>query len=135
MPSPPALPPTILATLRHPPSLRYLHTILAHMLTGRSESTGIINTHDAYFLWCMSHGHVIDLAYFIALAIQHQMERHRKGVIFIRPYVTQLAWHFRLLNTAAQSSSLTLMGQMSPQGISSMLSMRMIENRRATFPP
>ncbi|PPR95092.1 hypothetical protein GOBAR_AA25574 [Gossypium barbadense] len=54
-----------------PPSLRYLHAILAHTITERQESTGVINTHDAYFLWCMSHGHVIDLAYFIALAIQH----------------------------------------------------------------
>ncbi|PPS00225.1 hypothetical protein GOBAR_AA20441 [Gossypium barbadense] len=50
-----------------------------------------------------------------------------RGVISIEPYVTRLAQHFGLLNTAAQSSSLTLIGQMSPQGISSMLSMRMIE--------
>ncbi|PPS00933.1 hypothetical protein GOBAR_AA19730 [Gossypium barbadense] len=54
-----------------PPSLRYLHAILAHTIIGMQESTGVINTHDAYFLWCMSHGHVIDLSYFIALAIQH----------------------------------------------------------------
>ncbi|PPS18568.1 hypothetical protein GOBAR_AA02005 [Gossypium barbadense] len=54
-----------------PPSLRYLHTILAHTIIGRRESTGIVNTHNAYFLWCMSQGHVIDLAYFIALVIQH----------------------------------------------------------------
>ncbi|PPR87028.1 hypothetical protein GOBAR_AA33662 [Gossypium barbadense] len=39
------------------------------------------------------------------------------------------------LSTAAQESSLTLIGQMSPQGISSMLSMRMIERRRETYPP
>ncbi|PPS06979.1 hypothetical protein GOBAR_AA13668 [Gossypium barbadense] len=104
-----------------PLSLKYLHTILAHTLTGRRESTDIVNTHDAYFLWCMSHGHIIDLAYFIALAIQHQTERHRKGVISIGPYLKRLARHFGLLNTVAQSSSLTLMGQMSPQGISSML--------------
>ena len=83
----------------------------------------------------MSRGHVIDLAYFIALAIQHQTEWHRKGVISIGPYVTQLARHFRLLSTAAQESSLTLIGQMSPQGISSMLSMRMIERHRGTYPP
>ncbi|PPS03128.1 hypothetical protein GOBAR_AA17534 [Gossypium barbadense] len=86
-----------------PPSLRYLHTILAHTIIGRQESTGVVNTHDAYFLWCMSQGQVIDLAYFIALAIQHKTERHRKG--------------------------------MSPQGISSMLSMRMIERCRGTYPP
>ncbi|PPS20407.1 hypothetical protein GOBAR_AA00137 [Gossypium barbadense] len=61
--------------------------------------------------------------------IQHQMERHRKGVISIGPYVTRLARHFGLLNTAAQESSLTHIGQMSPQGISSMLSVRMIERR------
>ncbi|PPR93562.1 hypothetical protein GOBAR_AA27111 [Gossypium barbadense] len=118
-----------------PPSLRYLHAILAHTITGRRESTGIINIHDAYFLWCMSHGHVIDLAYFVALVIQHQTERHRKGVISIGPYVTRLARHFRLLDTTAQESSLTLIGQMSPQGISSMLSMRMIERRQGTYPP
>ncbi|PPS18412.1 hypothetical protein GOBAR_AA02164 [Gossypium barbadense] len=51
------------------PSLRYLHAILATMITGRQESTGVINTH-----------------------------------------------------------------YMSPQGISSMLSMRMIERRRGTNP-
>ncbi|KAK5835867.1 hypothetical protein PVK06_011581 [Gossypium arboreum] len=93
-----------------PPSLRYLHAILAHTITGRRERTGIVNTHDVNFLWCMSQGHVIDLAYFIALAIQHQKEWHRKGVISIGPYVTRLAQHFGLLNTAAQESSLTLIG-------------------------
>ncbi|PPS15157.1 hypothetical protein GOBAR_AA05419 [Gossypium barbadense] len=67
-------------------SLRYLHAILAHTITGRRESTGVVNTHDTYFLWCMSHGHVIDLTYFIAFAIQHQTERHQKGVISIGPY-------------------------------------------------
>ncbi|PPR89937.1 hypothetical protein GOBAR_AA30747 [Gossypium barbadense] len=80
-----------------PPSLRYLHAILAHTITGRQESTGVINNHDAYFLW--------------------------------------LARHFGLLNTVAQESSLTLICQMSPQGISSMLSMRMIERHRGTYPP
>ncbi|PPR85855.1 hypothetical protein GOBAR_AA34836 [Gossypium barbadense] len=38
-----------------PPSLRYLHAILAHTITGWQESTSIVNTHDAYFLWCMLH--------------------------------------------------------------------------------
>ncbi|PPS15541.1 hypothetical protein GOBAR_AA05027 [Gossypium barbadense] len=74
-----------------PLSLRYLHANLAHTLTGRRESTSIVNTHGAYFLWCMSHGHIIDLAYFIALAIQHQTEQNRKGVMSIGPYVTRLA--------------------------------------------
>ncbi|PPS07046.1 hypothetical protein GOBAR_AA13597 [Gossypium barbadense] len=75
----------------------------------------------------------LSLAYFIALALHHQME-HRRGVISIRPYVTRLARHFGLLNISAQSSSLTLISRMSPQGISSMLSMRMIEKRRGTYP-
>ncbi|PPR82457.1 hypothetical protein GOBAR_AA38257 [Gossypium barbadense] len=66
-----------------PPSLRYLHAILTHTITRRRQRTGVINTHDVYLLWCMSQGHVIDLAYFIALAIQHQTERHQKGVISI----------------------------------------------------
>ncbi|PPR93817.1 hypothetical protein GOBAR_AA26854 [Gossypium barbadense] len=43
--------------------------------------------------------------------------------------------HFGLLNTSAQESSLTLIDQMSPQGISSMLSMRMTERCRGTYPP
>ncbi|PPS16931.1 hypothetical protein GOBAR_AA03644 [Gossypium barbadense] len=59
----------------------------------------------------------------------------RKRVISIGPYVTQLAQHFALLSTVAQESSLTLIGQMSPQGISSMLSMRMIEKHQGTYPP
>ena len=33
-----------------PPSLRFLHAILAHTIIGRRESTGIVNTHDAYIL-------------------------------------------------------------------------------------
>ncbi|PPR95952.1 hypothetical protein GOBAR_AA24718 [Gossypium barbadense] len=37
-----------------PPSLRYLHAILAHTITGRRESTGVVNTHDTCFLWCIS---------------------------------------------------------------------------------
>ncbi|PPR94387.1 hypothetical protein GOBAR_AA26282 [Gossypium barbadense] len=118
-----------------PPSLKYLYTILAHTIKGRRESTGVINTHDIYFLWCMSHGHVIDLAYFIALAIQHQTKWHRKGVISIGPYVTLLGQHFGLLSTAAQESSLTLIGQMSPQGISSMISIKMIERCQGTYTP
>ncbi|KAK5839884.1 hypothetical protein PVK06_008735 [Gossypium arboreum] len=60
------------------PSLRYLHAILAHTLTGRGESTGVVNTHDAYFLWSMVNGHVSDLAYFITLTICYPTERHRK---------------------------------------------------------
>ncbi|PPS06073.1 hypothetical protein GOBAR_AA14572 [Gossypium barbadense] len=43
--------------------------------------------------------------------------------------------HFGLLNTAVQSSVLTLIGQMSSQGITTMLHMRMIERRRGTDPP
>ncbi|PPS08917.1 hypothetical protein GOBAR_AA11729 [Gossypium barbadense] len=89
-----------------PPSLRYLHAILAHTIIEMRESTSV-----------------------------HQMERHWKGVISIGPYVTRLAQHFGLLNTVAQESSLTLIGQTSPQGISSMLSMRMIERHRGTYPP
>ncbi|PPS05063.1 hypothetical protein GOBAR_AA15599 [Gossypium barbadense] len=116
------------------PTVEISHPLL-QFPHGPQESTGVVNTHDAYFLWCMSHGHVDDLTYFIALAIQHQTERHRKGVISISPYVARLARHFRLLNTAAQESSLTLIGQMSLQGIPSMLSMRMIEKHRRTYPP
>ncbi|PPS18501.1 hypothetical protein GOBAR_AA02086 [Gossypium barbadense] len=82
-----------------PPSLRYLQAILAHTLTGRRESTGVVTTHNTNFLWSMVKGHVLDLAYFIALAIRHQTERYRRG------------------------------------GISSMLSMRMIEKRLGTYPP
>ncbi|PPR95572.1 hypothetical protein GOBAR_AA25095 [Gossypium barbadense] len=62
-------------------------------------------------------------------------ETHRKKLWHMGPYVTRLARHFELLNTAAQSSSLTLISQMSPQGISSMLHMRMIEKRQGTHPP
>ncbi|KAK5811842.1 hypothetical protein PVK06_027215 [Gossypium arboreum] len=115
------------------PSLCYLHAIST--LTRRRESTGVFNTHDAYYLWCMANAGVTDLAYFIAFAIRHQTERHRKGVISIGPYVTSLARHFGLLNTVAQSSVLTLIGQMSPQGITTMLHMRMIECRCGTNPP
>ncbi|KAK5824784.1 hypothetical protein PVK06_019568 [Gossypium arboreum] len=117
------------------PSLRYLHAILAHTLTGRRESTGVVNTHDTYFLWSMANRHVFDLAYFIALTIHHQTERHRKEVISTWPCVTRLARYSGLLNTVAQASSLTLISQMSPQGISSMLHMRMIERRRRVDPP
>ncbi|PPR94923.1 hypothetical protein GOBAR_AA25742 [Gossypium barbadense] len=99
-----------------PFSLQYLYAILAHTLTGRRESISVVNTHDAYYLWCMT-------------------ERHRKGVISIGPYVTHISRHFSILNIAAQSSVLTLIGQMSPQGITIMLHMRMIERQRGIDPP
>ncbi|PPR85654.1 hypothetical protein GOBAR_AA35037 [Gossypium barbadense] len=98
------------------PFVRYLHAILALTLIGRRESIGVVNTHDAYYLWCMANAHVTDLAYFIAFAIRHQTKRHWKGVISIGPYVTLLSRHFSLLNTVAQSSALTLIGQMSQHG-------------------
>ncbi|PPS04812.1 hypothetical protein GOBAR_AA15850 [Gossypium barbadense] len=115
----------------HYSPLKYRYTLVP----GRRESTDVINIHDTYFLWSMENGYVLDLAYFIAFAIRHQTEWHQRGVISIRPYMTLLARRFGFLNTAAQSSSLSHIGQMSPQGISSMLSMRMIEKRRGTHPP
>ncbi|PPR91930.1 hypothetical protein GOBAR_AA28755 [Gossypium barbadense] len=115
-------------------SLPYLHAILAHTLTGRRESTDVVNTHVAYYLWCMANAYVTDLAYFITFVIRYQTERHKKGVIFIDPYVMRITRHFGLLNTAAQSSTLTLIGQMSPQAITTMLHTRMIEHRRRTDP-
>ncbi|PPR99656.1 hypothetical protein GOBAR_AA21010 [Gossypium barbadense] len=87
------------------PSLRYLHAILVHTLTGWRESIGVINTHDAYYSWSMENGHIFDLTYFIALPTCHQTERHRRGVISIGPY-----------------------------GIPSMLYIRMIERRCGTEP-
>ncbi|KAH1065311.1 hypothetical protein J1N35_030298 [Gossypium stocksii] len=116
------------------PSLRYLHALIAHTLTGRRESTGVISTHDAYFLWIMKNVHTIDLAHFIAQAIQYQIERHRKVVISMGPYITRLARHFELFNTTAQTSSYTPIGQMSPQGIQTILHMRMIQRRPRTDP-
>ncbi|PPS18562.1 hypothetical protein GOBAR_AA02010 [Gossypium barbadense] len=44
-----------------PPSLRYLHAILAHTITGRRKNTGV-----------------------------YQKEQHQKGVVSIGPYVTRL---------------------------------------------
>ncbi|KAK5785168.1 hypothetical protein PVK06_039720 [Gossypium arboreum] len=40
-----------------PPTLRYIHVILAHTLTGRRESTGVVSSTNAYFLWSMATGH------------------------------------------------------------------------------
>ncbi|PPS10392.1 hypothetical protein GOBAR_AA10253 [Gossypium barbadense] len=114
----------------HPVHAAASYTDISECLT-RFEQQYI---RESSILWCMSHEYIIDLAYFIALAIQHQIERHRKGVISIGPYVTRLARHFGLLSTAAQESSLTLIGQMSAQGISSMLSMRMIQRHQGTYP-
>ncbi|PPS11042.1 hypothetical protein GOBAR_AA09601 [Gossypium barbadense] len=83
-----------------PPSLRYLHAILSHTITGSTRRSGI-----------------------------------GRGSSPSAPYMTRFARHFGLLDTAAQESSLTLIGHMSPQGISSMLSMRRIEKSQGTYPP
>lgn len=37
----------------YPLTIQYILAILAHTLTGRKESTGVVNTSDAYFLWSM----------------------------------------------------------------------------------
>ncbi|KAK5771030.1 hypothetical protein PVK06_047203 [Gossypium arboreum] len=118
-----------------PLALCYIHAILAHTLTGRRKITGIVSTTDAYFLWSMATGLVFDLAYFIALAFRHQTDHHKRGPICLGPYVTHLARHFGLFDTPEMSSTLTLVGQMSPQGISSMIHMRMIERSRGFDPP
>ncbi|KAH1122356.1 hypothetical protein J1N35_005516 [Gossypium stocksii] len=88
IPSQPTYDPSSSKATNLAPSLRYIYALLVHTLTGKRKSTGVVNTHDAYFLWSMAHIHVIDLAYFIAHAIQHQTERHRRGVISIGPYIT-----------------------------------------------
>ncbi|KAH1055190.1 hypothetical protein J1N35_033255 [Gossypium stocksii] len=75
------------------PSLRYLHALFAHTLTGRRESISVVNTHDVYFLWNVVYRHVFDL-----------LNIRQSGI-------------------------------MSPQGISSMLHMRMIDRQRGTDPP
>ncbi|KAH1064588.1 hypothetical protein J1N35_029575 [Gossypium stocksii] len=77
----------------------------------------------------MVNAHAIDLAYFIAHAMQHQTKRRYKSVISMGPYITRLARHFGLLKILAQTSSYTLIGQMSPQSIQIMHHMRMIERR------
>ncbi|PPS18129.1 hypothetical protein GOBAR_AA02447 [Gossypium barbadense] len=61
--------------------------------------------------------------------------RHGHATRPCAPTRTRNTSYFGFLNTAAQSSFLTLIGQMSPQGISGMLSMRMIEKRYGTYPP
>ncbi|PPR93982.1 hypothetical protein GOBAR_AA26689 [Gossypium barbadense] len=83
----------------------------------------------------MATGHIFGLAYFIALAFHHQTNRNRKGPICLGLYVTRLARHFGLFDTLEMSSTLTLVVQMFPQGISSMIYMRMIERRHGFDPP
>lgn len=85
---------------------------------------------NVYYLWRIETSHIFDLAYFIAFAFRYQTDHHRKGPIYLGPYVTHLARHFGLLNTPEQSSTLTLVGQMPPQDISSMIHIRMIDLRR-----
>ncbi|KHG03617.1 hypothetical protein F383_27746 [Gossypium arboreum] len=99
------------------------------------ESTGVVSITNVYYLWRIETGHIFDLAYFIAFAFRYQTDHHRKGPIYLGPYVTHLARHFGLLNTPEQSSTLTLVGQMPPQDISSMIHIRMIELRRRVDPP
>ncbi|PPR98648.1 hypothetical protein GOBAR_AA22022 [Gossypium barbadense] len=70
----------------------------------------------------------------VILAYTITRRRENNGVINTHDVYFLLARHFGLLNTATQESSLTLIGQMSPQGISSMLSMRMIERHQGTYP-
>ncbi|KAK5774974.1 hypothetical protein PVK06_042838 [Gossypium arboreum] len=74
----------------------------------------VVSTTDAYLLWSMATGHVFDFAYFITLAFRHQTDHHREGPICLGPYVTRLAYYFDLFNTPEMSSTLTLVGQMSP---------------------
>ncbi|KAH1039575.1 hypothetical protein J1N35_041318 [Gossypium stocksii] len=116
-------------------AIQYIHALLSHTLTGKRVSTGVVTTTGAYYLWSMATAHVFDLAYSIALAFCHQTNYYKKGPICLGPYMTRLARHFGLFNTLEMSSTLTLVGQMSPQGISSLIHMRMIERRRGVDPP
>ncbi|PPR97499.1 hypothetical protein GOBAR_AA23167 [Gossypium barbadense] len=51
------------------------------------------------------------------------------------PYMIRLTRYFGLLDTPEKFSTLTLVSQMSPKRISSMIHMRMIEQRRGVDPP
>ncbi|KAH1039789.1 hypothetical protein J1N35_041532 [Gossypium stocksii] len=68
--------------------LALCYAILAHTLTGRRESTGVIGTFNTYFVWNMATSHTFDLAYFIILSCHHQIECSRKGPIYSSPYLT-----------------------------------------------
>ncbi|MBA0707275.1 hypothetical protein Golax_019328 [Gossypium laxum] len=51
------------------------------------QKEGLKSCHEAR---SMARGCTFDLAYFIALACRHQIERSRKGPIYLGPYVTRL---------------------------------------------
>ncbi|PPS01177.1 hypothetical protein GOBAR_AA19486 [Gossypium barbadense] len=95
------------------PALRYLHALLAHTLTGRRESTGVTSSP----------------------SLLPSNRTTPKGSHQHRPLRDSSSSTLWALNTLAQSSSLTLIDQMSPQGISSMLHMRMRERRHGFDPP
>ncbi|KAK5770411.1 hypothetical protein PVK06_046561 [Gossypium arboreum] len=46
-------------------ALCYLYALLAHTLIGRQKSIGVINTHEAYFLWSMRRTHILSHHQFI----------------------------------------------------------------------
>ncbi|PPS01829.1 hypothetical protein GOBAR_AA18833 [Gossypium barbadense] len=104
------------------PSLCYLHAILAHTLIGRRESTDVVNSHDAYYLWCMANAHVTDLAYFIASAIRHQTEQHRKGTLRSPQH------RGPVISAYIDRSDV-------PTGHHNYVHMRMIKHQRGTDPP
>ncbi|KAK5825638.1 hypothetical protein PVK06_020495 [Gossypium arboreum] len=118
----------------HPPSLSYLHTILAHTLTGRRESTSVVTSHDAYFLW--SNGERARHRPYLLYCLHHlppDGAAQERGHLY-RALCDSIS-ALRVPQYSSQSPYLTLIGQMSSHGILSMLSMRMIEKRHGTYPP
>lgn len=78
------------ATSLRSPSLRYIHYLLSHILTGKRDSTGVVSRKDFDYLLSVVNGFRLHLGYQIAIAMHHQATDPRVAFIFAGHYITQL---------------------------------------------
>lgn len=67
-----------------------VHILLSGSITGRGDSTGVINHRDFRYLISMENRIPFHLDYVLATMIHYQTIDHQVGTIFVRPYITHL---------------------------------------------
>ncbi|WP_375645352.1 hypothetical protein, partial [Bartonella sp. CL5QHWL] len=72
------------------PSNRYIHAILTRSVSGRGDSTGLLNRQDLLYLYSMVKNVPLHLGYVLAEYLRHQGQYARVGVIFAGPFITRL---------------------------------------------
>ena len=73
------------------PALRYLHNLLAHSISGRSQSTGSMTRQDLFYLYCIVERVHCHLGFAFAHYVMNLVTRSRIKAITAGAFITRIA--------------------------------------------